>query len=73
MARGGSRGGGGPAPLFLAKSILFFYIVYNVWKNIFKIEFWFYGGRNPRSFWKYGGVCVCMCDPIGLHDKSGVF
>jgi len=28
--RGRSRGAGGPAPLFLAKSILFFYLVYNV-------------------------------------------
>jgi len=48
------------APLFLAKSIQFFYIVYNVWKNIFEIEFVFYSGRNPRSFWKCGGVCVCV-------------
>jgi len=67
--------GGGPPPLFLAKSILFFYIVYSVWKNIFEIEIIFYRNRNPMSFWKCRGVglCVCVCDPIGLHDKSVVF
>jgi len=31
---------GGRAPLFLTKSILFFYSVYNVWKNILEIKFW---------------------------------
>jgi len=30
---------GGPGPLFLAKSILFFYIVYNVRKKILKLNF----------------------------------
>jgi len=65
---------GGPPPLFLAKSVLFFYTVHNVWKNIFEIEFWFYSDRNPRSFWKCGGCMrLCLCDPIGLHDKSVVF
>jgi len=51
---------GGPAPLFLAKSVLFFYIVHNVRKNIFEIEFGFYSGRNPRSFWKCGR-CMRVC------------
>jgi len=72
-ARGGSRGPGARAPYFWQSFI--FYIVYNVWKNIFEIEFLFYSCRNPRSFWKCGGVCVCvcLCDPIGLHDKLVVF
>jgi len=26
-----------------------------------------------RVFGSVGGVCVCLCDPIGLHDKSVVF
>jgi len=63
--RNQGRIAGARASLFLAKSVLFLYIVYNVWKNIFEIEFWFYSGRNPRSFWKCGGclrarVCVCV-------------
>jgi len=29
-------------------------------KNILEIKFGFYSGRNPRSFWKCGGVCVCV-------------
>jgi len=72
--RGGSKGAR-PTPLFLAKSILFFLNCIHVWKNIFEIEFWFYSGWNPRSFGSVGGkcVCVCLCDPIGLHDKSIVF
>jgi len=24
-------------------------------------------------FGSVGGICVCLCDPIGLHDKSVVF
>jgi len=48
---GGSRG-----PLIFGKVNFIFYIVYNVWKNIFEIKFVFYSGRNTRSFWKCGGV-----------------
>jgi len=29
-------------------------------KNMFEIEFEFYSGRNPRSFWKCGG-CMRVC------------
>jgi len=39
-----------PGPPIFGKVNFIFYIVYNVWKNIFEIEFWFYSGRNPRSF-----------------------
>jgi len=53
---------GGRAPLFLAKSILFFTLYTMSGKNIFEIEFGFYSGRNPRSFWKYGrGGCMRVC------------
>jgi len=58
VTRGGFRGAG--SPYFWQSQFYFFYIVYNVWKNIF--EFKFYSGRNPRIFWKYGRcmrVCVC--------------
>jgi len=77
-SQGQIQGGpGGPAPLFLAVNFVYIvYTLYNVWKNIFEIEFWFYSGRNPMSFWKCGGcmhVCVCLCESIGLHDKSVVF
>jgi len=48
---------GGPVPLFLAVN-LFFYIVYNVWKNIFEIEFGFYSGRNPEFLEVWGCMCV---------------
>jgi len=54
---------GARAPLFLAKSILFFTLYTNntmSGKNIFEIEFGFYSGRNPRSFWKYGW-CMRVC------------
>jgi len=67
-----SGGPGGPPPIFGSHFLFYIVHVYNVWKNIFEIEFWFYSGQNP-SFWKCGGVCVCVCDPIGLHDKSVVF
>jgi len=53
---------GGPGPPIFCKVNFIFYIVYNIWKNIFEIKFVFYSGRNPRSFWKYGGVCVCVCE-----------
>jgi len=56
--RGGS--GGGPGPPIFGKVSFIFYIVYNVWKNIFEIEFKFNSGRNPTGFWKCGGVCVCV-------------
>jgi len=29
---------------------------------MFQIEFGFYGGRNPRSFWKCMGVYACVCE-----------
>jgi len=58
--RGGSRGEGGPGPPIFGKVNFIFYIVHNVWKNIFAIEVGFYSGRNRRSFWKCGGVCVCV-------------
>jgi len=44
--------------------------VYNVWKHIC---IWFYIGWNQRSFLGSVEVSVCLCDPIGLHDKSVVF
>jgi len=40
---------GGRPPIF-GKVNIILYIAYNVGKNIFEIEFRFYGGRNPRSF-----------------------
>jgi len=52
---------GGPGPLFLAKSILFF-TLYTMSENIF-LEVW----------GMYACVCVCLCDPTGLQDKSVVF
>jgi len=64
VPRGGSRGPGDPAP-YRWQSQFYFFIVYNVWKNIFEIEFWFYSGWNPRSFLGsmgvYACVCVCVC------------
>jgi len=56
---GGSRGAGRGPPI-VGKVNLIFYVVYNVWKNILQIQFGFYSGRNPRSCWKCGGVCVCV-------------
>jgi len=53
--RGGSRGA-----LILAKSILFSTLYTVSEKNMFEIEFGFYSGRNPRSFWKCGG-CMRVC------------
>jgi len=41
-------------------------------KIFLKLIFYlFYSGRNP-SFLEVWG-CVCLCDPIGLHDKSVVY
>jgi len=60
LLRGGSRGARGQGPPIFDKVNLIFDIVYNVWKNIFEIEFGFYSGRNPRSFWKCGG-CTRVC------------
>jgi len=63
MQSGADPGGArGAHPLFLAKSILFFTLYTMSEKHIFEIEFGFYGGRNPRNFWKCGGVCVCVCE-----------
>jgi len=69
------QGGGGPGPPIFGKVSFIFLHCIQCLKNIFEIEFWFYSGRNPKSFWKCGGVCVCvcLCDPIGLHDKSFIF
>jgi len=62
---GGSRGPGGPEPPPIFGKVSFiFYIVYNVWKNIFEIEFGFYSGRNPRSFCKYACVCESKWWPL---------
>jgi len=58
VTQGRIQGGLG-APIF-GKVNFIFYIVYNVWRNIFEIEFGFYSGRNPRNFWKCGGVSVCV-------------
>jgi len=61
MSWAGADPGGAP-PLFLAKLILFSSLYTMSEKNMFEIEFGFYSGRNPRSFWKCGGcmrVCVC--------------
>jgi len=63
-------GPGGPGPLFSAKSILFF-TLYTMSEKIFlKLNFDFIVAeiRVFRSVGVY--ACVCVCDPIGLHDKS---
>jgi len=57
---GGSRGAGGPASLFSAKSILFSTLYTMSEKDCFEIEFGFYSCRNPRSFWKCWG-CMRVC------------
>jgi len=39
-----------------------FFTLYTMSEEFFfEIEFEFYSSRNPRSFWKCGGVTVCMC------------
>jgi len=53
---------GGPkarAPLFLAKSILFFYIVYNVWKKNLKLNLDF-TVAEIRGFLEARGVYACV-------------
>jgi len=52
---------GGPPPPIFGKVNFIFYIVYNVWKSIFEIEFTFYSGQNP-SFWKCWGMYACVCE-----------
>jgi len=67
---------GGPGPTIFGKVNFIFFTLYTMSEKIFlKLIFLFYSGRNPRSFWKCGVVCVCvcLCDPIGLHDKSVVY
>jgi len=64
--RGGSMGGTGGAPYFWQSQFFILHCIQCL-KNIFEIEFGFYSGRNPRSFWKCGGpggvgLCVCVCE-----------
>jgi len=47
-------------PYFWQKQFNFLHCIQCLKKIIFKIEFGFYSGRNPRSFWKCGGVCACV-------------
>jgi len=58
VTSGGSRGSG--PPYFWQSQFNFFYIVYNVWKNIFEIEFGFYSGRNRMKFLEVWG-CMRVC------------
>jgi len=54
------RGKDGPPTLYFWQSQFNFFTLYTMSKNIFEIELGFYSGRNPRSFWKYGG-CMRVC------------
>jgi len=59
----------------MAKSILFF-TLYTMSEKIFlKLNLDFIVAEIRGVFGRVGGVCVCvcLCDPIGLHDKSVVF
>jgi len=57
------------APYFWQSQFYFFYIVYNVWKIFLKLNFLFYIGRNPRSFWKCGG-CMRVCVSVWSHRPT---
>jgi len=55
------RGGGGPGPLFLAKSILFS-TFYTMSEKIFlKCNLDFIVPEIRGVFGSVGGVCVCVC------------
>jgi len=58
VTKGGSRGPGSP---YFWQSQFYFLHCIQCLKNIVEIKFGFYiDGRNPRSFWKCVGVCVCV-------------
>jgi len=59
--QGRIQGAGGPAPYFWQSQFYSLHCIQCL-KNIFEIKYEFYSGRNPRSFWKCGGVCVCVCE-----------
>jgi len=63
-----------PPPYFWQSQFIFLHCIQCL-KNIFEIEFDFIVAEIRRGFGSVGGVCmcVCLCDPIGLHDKSVVF
>jgi len=71
--RGGSRGS---ATIF-GKVNLFFFTFYTMSEKIFlKSNFDFIVAEIRGVFlevWGCARVCVRLCDPIGLHDKSVVF
>jgi len=50
--------GGAGYPYFWQSQFNIFLHCIQCLKNVFEIEFGFYSGWNPRSFWKCGGVCA---------------
>jgi len=55
------QGARGPGSRYFWQSQFNSFTLYTVsGKNIFEIEFGFYSGQNPRSFWKCEG-CMRVC------------
>jgi len=76
VVTGGSRGGGGPGPRYFWQSQFYFFTLYTMSEKIFlKLKFDFIVAEIRGVSGSVGGVrvCVCLCGPIGLHDKSVVF
>jgi len=67
-------GAGGPAPYFWQSQ---FFTLYTMSEKIYlKLNFDFTVAEIRGIFGSVGVymcVCVCLCDPMGLHDKSDFF
>jgi len=69
-AHGRIQGGPGAQAPYFWKSQFYFLHCIQCLKTIFEIEFWFYSGWNPRSFWKCGGVCGRVCVSVWSHRPT---
>jgi len=69
-------GAGGPGPPYFWQSQFYFlHCIQCLNKIVLKLNFDFIVAEIRGVFLEVWGVytCVCLCDPIGLHDKSVVF